>query len=289
MKPLFACLSLFFLLTFTANTFAQEVKQNPATAAKMTPKPVSSVSAAPKATPSSATKPAVRKVKKSENPARKTNKDGVFQDDFDGDVGIKYIGTEPASPEELARVKEVERTAKPVKASAKPTPTPVEKSKKMAETTPVEAKPAPVVAEYKPTPAAKPAVKTASKSSAHGARMEFEKTTIDLGNLKEDAVVERDFEFTNTGTSNLEILECRGSCGCIQPRAESTMIAPGEKSRIHVKYVARNKVGPQKPVVTLTTNASPSVMRLFIETWVDQIPGGVKDTTAAHSTAPKTR
>jgi hypothetical protein len=309
MKPLFVCLFFSFLLTFTADIAAQEVKQNPTNAAKMTTKPVASVSAAPKTTPASATKRVVKKVKKSDSPVKKTDKDDAFQDDFDGDIGIKYIGTEQASPEELARVREVERTAKPVKLATKPNAAPmatpaahVEKVEKVKKTTPtttsMEAKSVPMAAKEKPViiesrpvempaPAPKPAVKPASKSSGR-AHMEFESMTINLGNLKEDAIIDRFFEFTNTGSGNLEILECHGSCGCIQPRPESTIVGPGEKSKIYFKYVARNKVGPQKPVVTLTTNGSPSLVRLFVETWVDQIPGGVKDPAPAPSNAPKT-
>lgn len=348
MKPLFACLFLFFLLTFAANTTAQEVKQTAATAAKMPTKSAASGSVAPKAAPSTAPKPAtsvVKKAKKSEkSAAEKPASKGLFDDDYDGDVGIKYIGTQPASDEELARVKEIERNAKavkPAKSAPKPAVLPaprVEKQKmsdaktettpaaakvtiaekvqtveikstsKVAEkTAPVEVKATPkavekaVVTEVKPEPKAvekvqvaavkyeapevkpapKAAVKPISKSVTRGAHMEFDAMTIDLGNIKEDAVLERYFEFTNTGSSNLEILECRGSCGCIQPKAESTIVAAGERGRIYVKYVARNKVGPQKPVVTLTTNGVPSVIRLFIETWVEQIPGGVKDPNPA--------
>jgi hypothetical protein len=406
MKPLFVCLFFSFLLTFTADIAAQEVKQNPATAAKMPAKSPASGSIAPKATPASASKPAtavVRKAKKTVKPAsEKSESKGLFDDDYDGDVGIKYIGTQPASDEELARVREVERNAKPVKSAPKPVvaPTPraekakvsevsneveaAEKAKlaaaakataeakaadakaaekaKLAETKAIadakaaetkamadakaaraadakatekaklteakaiaEAKAAEIreaekaklaeakalaatreaeriaekarqieaqaaekakVVEIKSEPVEekttpKPAVKPASKSAIRGAHAEFDAMTIDLGNIKEDAILERYFEFTNTGSSNLEILECRGSCGCIQPRAESTIIGAGERGRIYVKYVARNKVGPQKPVVTLTTNGSPSVIRLFIETWVEQIPGGVKDPNPA--------
>jgi hypothetical protein len=331
MKPLFVCLFSSFLLTFTADIAAQEVKQNAATTAKMPTKTVASGSVAPKATPTTAPKPAttgVKKAKKSEKPASQPKSKGLFDDDYDGDIGIKYIGTEPASDEELARVREIERNAKPAKPAATPvvmrapslekakpavkTETivdkPVEKTQVKVEKTvektvekaierPVEkavekAKPAEkmessseskpvIVPEVKSAP--KPAVKPASKSTTRGARMEFDAMTIDLGNIKEDAVLERYFEFTNTGNTNLEILECRGSCGCIQPRAESNTIGAGERGRIYVKYVARNKVGPQKPVVTLTTNGSPSVIRLFIETWVEQIPGGVKDPTPTKS------
>jgi hypothetical protein len=328
MKPLFVCLFFSFLLTSSADIAAQEVKQTATTAAKMPAKAVASGSVAPKVTPATASKPAtavVKKAKKSEKSTAQPKSKGLFDDDYDGDVGIKYIGTEPASDEELARVREIERNAKPAKPAATPVVTrapsasvekvkpavrteasndvkPVEKAQEKIEKTvaksiekpvekpiekPVEkvkpaesieasyeAKPV-VVPEVKTTP--KPAVKPASKSTTRGARMEFDAMTIDLGNIKEDAVLERYFEFTNTGNTNLEILECRGSCGCIQPRAESNIIGAGERGRIYVKYVARNKVGPQKPVVTLTTNGSPSVIRLFIETWVEQIPGGVKD------------
>jgi hypothetical protein len=382
MKSLFVCLFFSFLLTFSADIAAQEVKQNATTAAKMPTKTGVSGSVPPKATPASASKPTTNVVKKAQKASKKPASKGLFDDDYDGEVGIKYIGSEPASDEELARVKEVERNAK----SAKPVTTPavsvdkvkvtetkteakpvekvkteaksVEKVKteaKSAEKAKIEAKSVDKVkteaksvekvkteaksvdkvkteaksvdkvkteaksvdkvkteaksaekakiTEAKPAdkvkttqanveaktevqpemkPVTKPAVKPASKPT-RGARMEFDAMTIDLGTIKEDAVLERYFEFTNTGSSNLEILECRGSCGCIQPKAESTLIAAGERGRIYVKYIARNKVGPQKPVVTLTTNGSPSVIRLFIETWVEQIPGGIKDPTPVRS------
>jgi Protein of unknown function (DUF1573) len=321
MKSLFVCLFFSFLLTLPADIAAQEVKQNAATAAKMPTKTVASGSVAPKATPASASKPSPSVVKKTQKTSKKPASKGLFDDDYDGEVGIKYIGTEPASDEELARVKEVERNAKPVKpakVAPKPaaTPTtsvekvkvsetkvevkpaekatktevkPVEKTKTTEAKSSEKAKPSEKV---KPTqanvevktevqpetkPITKPAVKPASKSAIRRAHIEFDVMTINLGTIKEDAIVERYFEFTNTGNSDLEILECRGSCGCIQPKAESTIVAAGERGRIYVKYIARNKVGPQKPVVTLTTNGTPTVIRLFIETWVDQIPGGVKD------------
>ncbi len=322
MKSLFVCLFSSFLLTFSADIAAQEVKQSATTAAKMPTKTGVSGSVAPKATPASASKPTPNVVKKTKKTSKKPASKGLFDDDYDGEVGIKYIGSEPASEEELARVKEVERNAKSVKSASKPLITPavsVDKvkvaetkmeAKSVEKTKTIETKPAGKVkteakpiekaktTEVKPAekvkpiqanvgaktevqpetkPITKPAVKPASKSATRGARMEFDAMTINLGTIKEDAVLERYFEFTNTGSSNLEILECRGSCGCIQPKAESTMVAAGERGRIYVKYIARNKVGPQKPVVTLTTNGSPSVIRLFIETWVEQIPGGVKD------------
>lgn len=437
MKSLFVCLVLSFLLTIGVNATAQNAQQVGATAAKTTVKPAATAATPPQATPAVATNPTPAKAKKAAKSGQKAKSKGLFENDFDGEVGVKYIGTEPLPDEELGKVKDSKRVDEPAKkarkatakpaankkvsevkadvqegeaiktevvnstpapseaaivkteevkttiktakpeaikpataAAAAPKPTPVkavkttlkaaEKPKMAAETvtetaktaaktvevakempkkaekaetvkvvtetpkavvetakvvteTPKKVEPKIEVSEAKAevktsnpvvrapeTPKvevvkaeAAPVIKTTAKSITktskpvvRGPRIEFEDMTINLGNIKEDAVLERYFEFTNTGGSNLEILECRGSCGCVQPKAMSTIVAPGERGQIYVKYTARNKVGPQKPVVTVTTNGSPSVVRLFVETWVEQIPGGVKDTTPT-PTVPK--
>lgn len=108
-------------------------------------------------------------------------------------------------------------------------------------------------------------------------RIKFETEKIELGIIKEDAVVRREFEFTNTGGANLVILDVKGSCGCTVPEYPLVPIAPGEKGKIAVTYTARNKMGPQKPEITVLTNGSPRSIKLHLETWVEQIPGGVKD------------
>lgn len=371
------------MLTSIVNSTAQNAQQVGATAAKTTVKPAATAETPPQATPAVASKPTPAKAKKAEKTSEKAKSKGLFDNDFDGEVGIKYIGTEPLPEEELGKLKDSKRTDEPAKrprkaaakpvatkkvseaktevqeakpeavkptptattakiteakaevktvksevikpataAAATPKPTPVKAVKttpKMAEkpkmatetakkaevkveameakaevkaSNPVVRAPETPKADVVKTEAA-PVVRTPAKSATksskpavRGPRMEVENMTINLGNIKEDAVLERYFEFTNTGGSNLEILECRGSCGCVQPKAMSTIIAPGERGQIYVKYTARNKVGPQKPVVTVTTNGTPAVLRLFVETWVEQIPGGVKDTTPPTS-APK--
>lgn len=108
-------------------------------------------------------------------------------------------------------------------------------------------------------------------------RIKFETEKIDLGIIKEDAIIRKEFEFTNTGGANLVILDVKGSCGCTVPEYPLVPIAPGEKGKIVVTYTARNKMGPQKPEITVLTNGSPRTFKLHLETWVEQIPGGVKD------------
>ena len=128
---------------------------------------------------------------------------------------------------------------------------------------------------------AKPAVKkhpkpTAKPVASPAARIEFDTIFFNLGTIKEDAIIERNFTFTNVGDRDLVILEAHGSCGCTVPTYDPKPVPPGGKGNINVKYTAKNKVGPQKPSVTVTTNSVQAMMKLQLETWVDQIPGGVK-------------
>jgi hypothetical protein len=116
-----------------------------------------------------------------------------------------------------------------------------------------------------------------SAPPSRSAKITFENLLLDLGTIKEDAVVEKSFEFTNTGGTDLVVIDAKGSCGCTVPIIPTYPIPPGGKGKILVKYTAKNKVGPQKPVITVTTNGVPSVVKLNMETWVEQIPGGVKD------------
>jgi Protein of unknown function (DUF1573) len=112
---------------------------------------------------------------------------------------------------------------------------------------------------------------------AKTAKIHFAQSTIDLGTLKENAVVEKKFTFVNEGNANLVILNAEGSCGCTVPTFSKEPIAPNGKGEIVVKYTAKNMMGPQKKIITVTTNGTPSTIKLSIEGWVDQIPGGVKD------------
>jgi carbon monoxide dehydrogenase subunit G len=124
-----------------------------------------------------------------------------------------------------------------------------------------------------------PAVKSVKKTSpaVKMAQIHFAQTTIDLGTLKENAIVEKRFTFVNEGNDNLVILNAEGSCGCTVPTFSKEPIPPNGKGEIVVKYTAKNMMGPQKKTITVTTNGKPEIIKLTIEGWVNQIPGGVKD------------
>lgn len=120
-------------------------------------------------------------------------------------------------------------------------------------------------------------VSSSSKKSipSKAPKIRFENLTLDLGTIKENAVIEKSFEFINVGEKDLVIINAKGSCGCTIPTTPTLPIAPGGKGKILVKYTAKNKVGPQKPIITVITNGVPSIVKLNMEAWVEQIPGGV--------------
>ncbi|WP_055443712.1 DUF1573 domain-containing protein [Lacinutrix himadriensis] len=87
-----------------------------------------------------------------------------------------------------------------------------------------------------------------------GAKIEFESETIDYGTIENSSDGNREFTFTNTGTTPLVITNAKGSCGCTVPTWPKEAIAPGESSVIGVRY-ATDRTGSFSKSITLTSNA----------------------------------
>ena len=99
--------------------------------------------------------------------------------------------------------------------------------------------------------------------------IEFDKTNHDFGEIKDGDIVETVFTFTNSGDSDLKILNASGSCGCTVPEyPRDTPIKPGESSTIKVKFDSSNKPGMQRKTVTLVTNTSKGKELLNIKAFV---------------------
>jgi hypothetical protein len=103
--------------------------------------------------------------------------------------------------------------------------------------------------------------------------MSFERAEHDFGTINEGDVVETSFAFTNTGKSDLIILDARGSCGCTVPEyPKNSPIAPGETKEIKVKFDSANKPGNQTKTVTLTNNTKSGRDIIRIKTIVTPDP-----------------
>lgn len=98
------------------------------------------------------------------------------------------------------------------------------------------------------------------------AKIQFAETAYNFGNIAEDAgSVSHTFEFTNQGNANLVIVNATAQCGCTRPEYPKQAIAPGKKGKIKVSFLPKGRAGSFTKVVTITTNGSPSKVRLKIQ------------------------
>ena len=82
-------------------------------------------------------------------------------------------------------------------------------------------------------------------------------------------IIDYKFEFTNTGKAPLVINTVRATCGCTQPSYPFVPIEPGETGFIGVTYNSVGKEGLQKPLVTVTSNASNEPIALMLTGFVE--------------------
>ena len=106
-----------------------------------------------------------------------------------------------------------------------------------------------------------------------GPVMTFDKITHDFGTINEGDRVTTKFSFTNTGVSDLIIVDARGSCGCTVPEyPKNTPIGPGQSQTITVSFDSSNKPGIQQKSVTLSANTASGREMLRIKANVTPDP-----------------
>ena len=106
--------------------------------------------------------------------------------------------------------------------------------------------------------------KTTSPVLAKGPVITFESLVIDYGTIAHNADGYREFKFTNTGSEDLIIASCAGSCGCTVPECPKDVYGPGESGVIKVKY-ATDRVGQFTKNVTVNSNATNGTITLTIK------------------------
>ena len=119
----------------------------------------------------------------------------------------------------------------------------------------------------------KAATTEAATPTADGPVMTFDKLSHDFGTINEGDVVETVFTLTTTGTSDLIILNARGSCGCTVPDyPKDQPIAPGDSAEVTVKFDSNNKPNANNRSVTFTTNTEKGREVVQIRTFVTPDP-----------------
>ena len=110
------------------------------------------------------------------------------------------------------------------------------------------------------------------------AKIEFEKTTINLGKFgQENAVRHCQFIFKNTGDANLYIHQIIPTCSCTNPKYPTHAIVPGASDTIFVTYNGEGK-SPRKfrSSITIHSNAETEMTKVYIKG--ELLPAKVQET-----------
>lgn len=122
------------------------------------------------------------------------------------------------------------------------------------------------------------AVSVSNAQSEKRAKIEFEKTTIDLGKFgQEEAVRHCQFIFRNTGDANLYIHQIIPTCSCTSNKYPTHAIVPGASDTIFVTYNGEGK-SPRKfrSSITIHSNAVTEMTKIYIKG--ELLPAKVQET-----------
>ena len=96
------------------------------------------------------------------------------------------------------------------------------------------------------------------------ARIRFENTIYNFGEIFEGDIEDHIFRFTNTGKVPLVIANAKSTCGCTASDWPKYPIPPGESSEIKVKFNSSNKPGSQNRAITILSNSYPQEVKLYM-------------------------
>lgn len=119
---------------------------------------------------------------------------------------------------------------------------------------------------------------TSNAQSEKRAKIEFEKTTIDLGKFdQKNAIRHCKFIFKNTGDANLYIHQIIPTCSCTNPKYPTHPIVPGASDTIFVTYNGEGK-SPRKfrSSITIHSNAITEMTKVYIKG--ELLPAKVEET-----------
>ena len=97
------------------------------------------------------------------------------------------------------------------------------------------------------------------------AEIKFLKTEISFGKIKEGEIIEKSFQFSNSGDVPLYILDVYGTCGCTVPEWPKGMIEPGRGGFIKVKFNSEGKTNEQRKLITVVANTFPVETSLYLD------------------------
>lgn len=86
------------------------------------------------------------------------------------------------------------------------------------------------------------------------ASISFDNPVYDFGTVNEGEIIEKVFKVTNSGKTDLVIMDAQVTCGCTVPVWPKKPIKPGQTEDIKVRFNTNGKPNRQQVSVTLITN-----------------------------------
>ena len=93
----------------------------------------------------------------------------------------------------------------------------------------------------------------------------FEKVNHDFGDVIQGEKVTYNFQFHNTGGTDLLISKVSTSCGCTVGKYPKESIKPGEGGEIEVTFDTHRRKGIQNKTITVLANTEPNKTMLRIK------------------------
>lgn len=102
----------------------------------------------------------------------------------------------------------------------------------------------------------------------NGARIRFDQDTLFIGKVDTNSTKLIAIGFTNSGTDTLKIIEITSSCGCTEGVLSDSILTPGEKGSLQVKFTAGKKPERFSKHIVLRSNTKEtfSIVHLIGET-----------------------
>ncbi len=90
--------------------------------------------------------------------------------------------------------------------------------------------------------------------SAVDARPTYDESIFDFGHVGIDYTVLYRYPFVNRTSDTIRLLDVKALCDCSSAGPVDSVLAPGDTTRIHLKFSTKDFYGPQNKIVAITTD-----------------------------------
>lgn len=104
-----------------------------------------------------------------------------------------------------------------------------------------------------------------------GFALEWKTQTLTYTTAPFQTTQEAVFQFTNTGTKPVTILDVESNCDCLDAAADRQVYAPGESGMIRSSFTVGDRLGLYERRIKIVTDESPEPVRLLVRIEVPEL------------------